>query len=333
MASATPNQSFQAKFRSHGLKLGGAFIVAALLAMPAVAQKKNAPLFPNLDLNPAKPGSATSYAPASRPSTGTPADKSDSALYLVAKLVDDGDPISSGLVWRVFVETKAADGKLELVATSTGGDAEFRLKPGSYLVHAAYGRAGATVRVSVKSKLRTETLVLNAGGLKLEGVVGREKPIAAENVDFDVFTDVFGGDGNRRPILKGVKPGRIVRLNAGTYHVVSRFGGVNAVRRADIEVEAGKLTEATIFHEAARITLKLVSEPGGEALADTSWSVLTPGGDIVVESVGAFPDFVLAEGEYSVIAKHAGEVFNRDFSVEAALDREVEVLMLQKRQQ
>ena len=39
-----------------------------------------------------------------------------------------------------------------------------------------------------------------------------------------------------------------------------------------------------------------------EALANTQWSVLTPGGDVVKEAIGAFPKVVLAEGEYSVVA-------------------------------
>ena len=43
-----------------------------------------------------------------------------------------------------------------------------------------------------------------------------------------------------------MKPNTVVRLNAGTYHVVSTYGAVNAVIRADIRVEAGKLTEATV---------------------------------------------------------------------------------------
>ncbi len=286
-----------------------------------------------LDLTAPLLGRATPYAPPPEAAISLPEAATESALYLVAKLEEAGKPINSGLVWRVFKETAAANGKLEMVATATGGDAEFRLQTGSYLVHAAYGRAGATSRVTVGSKLRSETLILNAGGIKLEGVIGRDVAIEPENLFFDIFATESDDTNGGKLILKDVKPGRIVRLNAGTYHVVSRFGAVNAVRRADIQVEAGKLTEATIFHEAARITLKLVAELGGEALANTSWTVLSPGGDVVVESVGAFPDFVLAEGDYSVIAKHAGTVYNKDFSVEDARDREVEVLAKKIRSQ
>jgi hypothetical protein len=74
------------------------------------------------------------------------------------------------------------------------------------------------------------------------------------------------------------------------------------------------------------ITLKLVGERGGEALANTAWSVLTPGGDVIKESIGAFPIVVLAEGDYVAIARNEGKVFNQEFKVEPGFDREIELL-------
>ena len=44
------------------------------------------------------------------------------------------------------------------------------------------------------------------------------------------------------------------------------------------------------------------------------------------ESVGAFPRFVLAAGDYSVIARQDGRTFNRDFSVEPGIDGDIEVV-------
>ena len=126
-------------------------------------------------------------------------------------------------------------------------------------------------------------------------------------------------------MVEDVKPNTIVRLNSGTYHIVSEYGAVNAVIRSDIRVESGKLTEAIIQHRAAQLTLKLVSEPGGEAIADTAWSILTSGGDVVSESVGAFPTIVLAEGEYTAIARNKGETHQREFTVLAGRNSDVEV--------
>ena len=107
--------------------------------------------------------------------------------------------------------------------------------------------------------------------------------------------------------------------------MISRYGNVNAVVRADIQVEAGRLTEATMRHTGAEVTLKLVSEEGGEALANTSWTVTTQDGIEVNESVGAFPTLVLAAGKYTAVAKHQDRIYSRDFTVEAGLERDIEV--------
>ena len=54
----------------------------------------------------------------------------------------------------------------------------------------------------------------------------------------------------------------------------------------------------TVTHRAAAIMFKLVSRKGGEALANTDWAVVSPAGDTINESKGAFPRVVLAEGDY-----------------------------------
>ena len=88
----------------------------------------------------------------------------------------------------------------------------------------------------------------------------------------------------------------IVTLNAGTYHIVSYFGDVNAVVRADLRVEPGQLTDATLYHSAAQISFKLVSETGGEAIADVDWTVKTADGTTVFTNTGTFPSTVLRGG-------------------------------------
>lgn len=268
------------------------------------------------------PQTAVPYAPAVTQDTGRPAGR-EVPLYLVAKLTEEGEPIGSGMTWRVFRAMADETGKLPLVGSAVGGDAEFRLKPGTYFVHAAFGKAGSTLRVDLKDEVVSQTVVMNAGGLKLEAVIDEDLPIDPAEVEFDVLANVAG---ERVLVAEKVEPSAILRVAAGTYQVVSRYGGVNAVLRADLEVQPGKLTEAILHHQAAEVTLKLVAEPGGEALANTHWSVLSPGGDVVVEDVGAFPSFVLAEGEYAVVAKNANRVYNGAFHVEAGRDRDVEVI-------
>lgn len=245
-------------------------------------------------------------------------------LVLDAKLTDDSPDISRGLVWRVFLPDKGVDDQLPLVATAKGGKAVFNLPEGSYLVHVAYGRAGATKRITIKQAARQENMVLDAGGLKLTAVLPEGGKIVENLLRFSIYGD-DDTSNERSLIAPDVKPNTVVRLNAGTYHVVSNYGSANATIRADIRVEAGKLTEATVQHRAANITLKLVREHGGEAIADTSWSVLNASGDSVRESVGAFASMVLAEGEYVAIAKNKDRIYQRDFKVTSGKNEDVEV--------
>jgi hypothetical protein len=80
-------------------------------------------------------------------------------------------------------------------------------------------------------------------------------------------------------------------------------------------------------HSAAEVTLKLVSAEGGEAMANTSWVVTTQDAAKVHESIGAFPNLILAAGSYTAVATHQGDIYSRDFTVEAGVNRDIEVLL------
>ncbi|PDQ21820.1 hypothetical protein CN311_06950 [Mesorhizobium sanjuanii] len=251
---------------------------------------------------------------------------SSGAITLSAQLTDKGADITRGIVWRVFKPETASDGKLPMVASAHGGTAVFQLEPGSYLVHASYGRAGATKRITVGKDAKRESLVLDAGGLKLDAVLSGGARIPPKKLRFSIYEDHAEANGDRALIIPDVEPNSVVRLNAGVYHVVSTYGAVNAVIRSDIRVEAGKLTEATVEHRAAEMTMKLVREAGGEAIADTSWSLLNESGDPIKETVGAFASMVLAEGDYTIIAKNRDRIYQKDFTVVAGQNKEIEVL-------
>lgn len=277
------------------------------------------PNFPEPKLNlPTLSPYASPISPENNPLVKT------SELDLKARLKQDGPDISTGLVWRVFAPEVGADGQLALIASSKGGSTVFNLPEGSYLVHAAYGRAGATKRITLTNASRHEVMTLDAGGMKLSAVLPDEGKIKSDLVRFSIYADEDNND--RSLIVPDVKPDTIIRLNSGTYHVVSNYGSANAIIRADIRVEAGKLTEATVQHRAAEVVLKLVREKGGEALADTSWSILNASGDVVRESAGAYSSLVLIEGDYVAVAKNKDRIYQRDFKVSSGKNEDVEVV-------
>lgn len=245
------------------------------------------------------------------------------SLALAAQFAGDRRPIRSGLVWRILSET--ADGTPpRIVARSTDAEPVFSLEPGTYLLHAAYGFASGTKRVTLGPQGLRDQVSISAGALSLAGSIG-DAPIAPAQLSFSVFVPLQGNSEGRLVVDKA-KAGELIRLPEGTYHVVSTYGDSNAIQRADVKVESGKVTDATLHHRAARVTLKLVASPGGEAFAGTAFSVLTPGGDVIREAIGAFPQVILAEGDYVLIARQEGQVHSRDFKVESGLDRDIEVL-------
>lgn len=315
-------RKFSAVFRA---AMAAGFV--CVLAGPVAAQQL-APDFPATEPLGDLPSipQLNEYADPAAPANSPLASQNTSNLTLSAKLTEDGDSISRGLVWRVFSPEPGADGKLALLATAKGGSTSFELAPGSYLIHVAFGRAGATKRISMTRAKRSETMILDAGGIKLNAVLSGGGRIPPERLRFSIYEDHEDASGERALIIPAVKPDTVVRLNTGTYQIVSNYGTANAVIRSDIRVEAGKITEATVEHRAALLTLKLVREAGGEALADTAWSVLTTSGDIVRESVGAFASMVLAEGDYVIVAKNKDRIYQRDYKVAAGRNQDVEVI-------
>jgi hypothetical protein len=247
------------------------------------------------------------------------------ALALSARFGKGASLIDGGLTWRVYAAKKSPSGTFRLVKEDKTPMPTLVLPAGSYIVHVGFGLATAVKPVALNGPTVHEEFDLPAGGLRLEGRVGDVR-IPAGQVSFDVYKGSQFEPGDRRPIAERVMTGNVVVVPEGTYYIVSNYGDANSVVRSDIRVQAGKLTDITVTHRAAAITLKLVAEKGGEALANTAWSVLTPGGDVIKESIGAFPRVILAEGEYRAIARNEGKVYEREFKVVTGVDGDVEVL-------
>lgn len=308
-------------FRS---RLLSAAVGLALVLAPAVAGAQSLPPFGSGAFGPNLPSGAGGEA-------------GQGALYASAVLTaNDTQPVRGGLKWRVYEERAQPDGAHKIVAESVDAAPHFALPNGGYIVHVAFGLAGASKRVAVDGRNVTERLVLNAGGLKITGMLG-DHAIPPQKLNIAVYVPAPGNSEAKLVVEKG-KPADLICLPEGQYHIVSTLfdlgnsttagsaAATNSVVTTDLRVQPGKVTEATLKHRAATMTLKLVNQPGGEALANTSFSVLTPGGDVIRELIGAFPALVLAEGEYVAIARHDGKTYQAQFKVQSTLDRDVEVI-------
>jgi hypothetical protein len=262
-------------------------------------------------------------------------------LHLSAILSGQTDPLRGGLHWRVYPARAELDGTRALVAESSAPQPTFVVAPGDYVVHLAFGLAGQTKRITLSEEERSERLTLNAGALKILGTLA-DAPIPPNRLAIEIFVPK-GHNPEGKLVDAKATAGDVIGLPEGPYHIVSTYldtagppagpgkaanppAPTNSIVSADIKVPPGKVIDLTLRHRFATLTLKLVNAPGAEALANSSFTVLTPGGDLIRELIGAFPSLVLAEGEYVVIARHDQKTYQTTFQVQSALDRDVEVI-------
>ena len=239
------------------------------------------------------------------------------ALSLSARFGKEAPAINGGLVWRVYDAKPDAEGKFQLVKEDkkpapTAGAAGRRLYRACRLRARHRGQAGDAARADRARGVRS------AGRRRCAWRARSATCAFRPSRSRSTSSRAASSSQRRRPPAdrRARDDRQLVVVPEGIYYIVSHYGDANAVVRSDIRVQAGKLTDITVNHRAAAITLKLVTEKGGEALANTAWSVLTPGGDVIKELLGAFPRVILAEGEYRAIARNEGKVYEREFKVD-----------------
>ena len=206
--------------------------------------------------------SIAAVPPAAAPQGATP--PGQAVLSLTARYGKDLPAINAGLVWRVFTDRPDENGTFKLIREERGATPNIVLPPGGYVVHVTFGLVSAVRPVTLKSETDREAFLLPAGGLRIEGRVGTSK-IPQNQISFAIYKGSQFEVGERAALVPNVAASDVVLLPEGTYYIISNYGDANSVVRSDIRVQAGKLTDVIITHRAAVITLKLVSDKGGEA--------------------------------------------------------------------
>jgi len=281
-------------------------------------------------LRPTQPGAGVPNAPNVTivPRSGSAPGAGAQEVQLTAFLVNESPPIDQGLVWNLFQDSDKDSGPLRHLRTVRDASPLLRLAPGRYIVNVSFGRANMTRSLTIlPGAALSEKFVLNAGGLRLKAVLGDGAAAPEMAVSYDIYSGESDQLGNRRRIMSGARPGLIMRLNAGIFHIVSQYGDANAIVSADVTVEAGKLTEVAITHPGATVTFRLVTRAGGEAQSGAQWAILDGDGDVIKESAGALPTHVLAAGSYVITARHSGRVFRQGFTVKPGDVTQVELVM------
>lgn len=247
------------------------------------------------------------------------------ALSLRATYGERGGDIEKDLIWRIYAVQNNAEPSL--VTTSDLPRPSFLLPFGRYVVHVSLGLASAMRELNVGGTGAVSTVPINAGALTVSGYLGvTDRPIPPDRQKLQLFIPT-ANNSEGRMVTDTLRPGSRLALPEGTYHLVSTYSGSNSVVRTDVKIETAKLTEAAVNHRAATMTLKLVREKGGVAIAGTQWTIETPGGDIVAEAVGAFPSVEIAEGSYPVTARLNEREFKGTMKVEGGQNRDFELVL------
>lgn len=252
-----------------------------------------------------------------------------------------GPALQAGLRWRVFKSQTDPDGSHRLIVESTLPHPSLTVPAGDYVIHVAFGLASATKAISLGPEARDTKLILSAGALRIHCVAQADKGIEPGDVALAIYVPERN-NATARLVYAKARANEVIGVPEGNYHIAStyidnrgigslgqtRSGGIptNSISAGDVHVTTGKIVDVTLRHHVATLTIKLVTAPGGGALANSTFTVLTPGGDIVRELGGAFPSLVLAEGEYVVVARHDAKTYQATFTVQSGLDRDVEVL-------
>ena len=219
-------------------------------APPSLPPTLTQPLSPSMP-----PPAVTTVPPAAPLNAAVPG---QGVLSLTAKYGKDTPPITSGLVWRVFADRPDENGTFKLIREDRSATPNIVLPPGNYVVHVAFGLVSAVRTVSLKAETDRESFVLPAGGLRIEGRVGTSR-IPQNQISFAIYKGSQFESGERASLVPNVAAGDVVLLPEGTYYIISNYGDANSVVRSDIRVQASKLTDVTITHRAAVITLRPVA--------------------------------------------------------------------------
>ena len=169
-------------------------------------------------------------------------------------LAEGGALVQQDAVWRIFSDTADALGEPILLHHIQAPALDITLPYGTYIIHAAYGLASVHKTIIIARDDYIDNFILNAGGLKVSIDHAIKNSFVAEKAKYNIYplSDLTQLVENQEPaaIVTDVPNGGIVRLNAGVYRIVSKYGDANAIIEAEVRVESGKLMEAAMTHRS-----------------------------------------------------------------------------------
>lgn len=210
----------------------------------------------------------------------------------------------------------APQGRRE-VARSAAARPVFALPAGTYHVIASHGAVEVRDRVAIGAgEVVRRDLLLNSAELNLaSGLVPR-----LGNAPDEVQWRIVPLDRRDGKALRLYGENARAVAAAGKYRIEGRFGPLNAEASREIALSPGASETVSLAPPAARIRLRLASEPG-EAVSDIFWKVRQQNGPIVWSSTESEPIGLLQQGSYVIEVQTRQTRHERSADIRAGADR------------
>lgn len=244
-------------------------------------------------------------------------------LTLSAKAKENGHPLSGA---TFFVYEADEEGVQHEIARSKLDEPKFSLPAGGYRIAAVLGMARVETPVVIKpGESKGQNLVLNAGGIHLASKLAGSGAAIDQPLLYRVFSLSAENKSNQELLTSKVASPTIF-LPSGRYRVESQYGWHNARQAQEVEVAAGEVKDIAFEHKASDIKLRLVPNPGGEAIDRVKWTLKYNGGGTVLISQDAVPTLILQAGSYQAMAQHDTKTYTQTFEAASNQQQIIEII-------
>ena len=248
------------------------------------------------------------------PKTDAPDASTTPGLRLEALLKANGEPVASGLKWRVMASPKASAKSADDQVVYDGEDAapNLDLAPGIYTVEVRFGFASARQSVEVVTSGRSSTaVVLDAGTIRVKSGVAAEATIKDRPL-YTLYrlTGPSAGPSaprNKRALAMTSEAEPFYQVPAGSY-VITVQQGLSRQERS-ISVTAGQSLDVDLALYLGQLQLSAVSTEGTAPLDRVFFLIGEDDPDShaglreVARSGANSPDFMLPAGNYTITAR------------------------------
>ena len=241
-------------------------------------------------------------------------------LELSAGLREDGGAIEDVTFAISEDDPDSPNGRRE-VARSRAPSPSFTLPAGTYYASAHSGDGEVRQRIAVGAgDVVKRALILPLVPVKVSSQIAGEKASAAHGISYRVTAL----DGDRRELVRSVKPDLNLTLLPGRYRIAAHLDAHDLKVAKEITVVDGQAQDVDLQFTAGEVSLKL--GPGVSAsVSDTSWEIVDGQGKRVWQAMATEATALLPPGRYTVHLQRRDQNLQAAFEVAAGERKVVQI--------